>query len=254
MKLPGAIALTLTMAVGVAVNWISALYQPALGFVVAASFLIFFLVTVYERTGEPGSANNPDRIIRSSWANPVRLSFLAFIMAAAITWVTQYAYYWLDWDYRISPPLRIGPGGQFIGLTELTCGLVLTSLALTATFRHRPAVEVICFIVPAMAGLSITLKLGPIQYVFASYNAVGTFLGWLFFSGAVLLVASMRADVLRLLAPFFGARPGGLSNQDQGRQNRMATEALPCPQGDEEPDHPSRKSPPQMDKCAEQNE
>jgi hypothetical protein len=206
MRLSSAVALALTMATGVTVNWLSALYQPSLVRVLLISVLVFVVVTLYERRVTPDIAAS-NGIRSRAWIDPVRLSFLSFVFAIVVTWLVERLYYWLDWDYTISPPLRIGDNHRFIWLDELTVGLFLTGLALVAVLKRASPVNIICFIVPAVAGLALTLKIGPIQYVFATVDLIGTFFGWICFSGVLLLVASMRADIVRLCSRLFGGRP-----------------------------------------------
>src|SRR4051794_35996103 len=80
------VALALTVATGVTVNWLSGLYQPSLVPVLLASIIVLLAVSLYERrvTSEQDAGNGGTS--SRAWIDPVKLSFLSFVFAIIAMW------------------------------------------------------------------------------------------------------------------------------------------------------------------------
>jgi hypothetical protein len=186
---------------GLAVNWISDLFAPAVSFIIVIAFLAFILLVMAD---SPTIAFNPSFLRHLAYRDTIKFG-LGSMLLGALTGALWVIPLFPSREYRTTffkelVSLTYSENAAYI-LTrnyEICAAISITILGIIACWRGARFIETMIFGIAAIAGMSLTLvSLKPENYF------VQTFGGWLIFYILVVLINAIFPDVLRLFGGFW---------------------------------------------------
>ncbi|WP_459709190.1 hypothetical protein [Actinophytocola sp. KF-1] len=194
------IGVALVFASGMAINQLSELVKPHPIFVVSSSVFIFAAMIVFERAREPGGLNGLR--VAAGLGGFVRWAIASILVGIALSapWLLPFIP-----DVYFDVPRRFVEERSVYSLRELAGAGCITVVASAAAIRRRASVvDVAIFVTFAVTGFTFVQAWYPRQLVFAKFDLMGTFVGWLIFVAALTTLIGILPHIVGLLGRFLG--------------------------------------------------